>query len=321
MNELITIGVDLGGTKIEAGLVDQAGTIIVSSRRTTGARRGAEGVVDDIAACIRDCFPSNALPHAIGVGVAGQVDRASGTVWYAPNLGWKNFPFRVRLEEAVKLPVFVLNDVQAATFAEWRHGEGKGIANMVTIFVGTGVGGGVVLDGRLIHGCDGSAGELGHLKIDRDGRRCSCDRRGCLEAYAGGWAIARRAKEIAATEPRRAQVLIALANGDLEAITARTGADAYREEDPLAQQLVEEVARALGAGLASVANAFNPCLIVLGGGVIDGIPQLVDLAGREMEARVLDVARKSLRISTPALGKHAGTVGAAAWAHEALGAG
>ncbi len=314
----MTVGVDLGGTKVETALVDASGTIIVSSRRKTGVDRGAEGIVDDIAACIRDCLGANVTPGAVGIGVAGQVDPESGNVWYAPNLGWRDFPLRTRLQDTVGLPTFVVNDVQAATIGEWKHGAGRGISDVVTLFVGTGVGGGVISDGRLVRGCDGSAGELGHLKVAVEGRRCSCDRRGCLEAYAGGWAIARRAREAVEAAPDRAATLIELAGGDHGAITAGTVADAFHRGDPMAQDLVSEVARALGTGLASIANAFNPCLIILGGGVVEGIRELTALARREVEIRALDVAVKSLRVVPASLGQHAGTIGAAAWAHQEL---
>lgn len=313
----VTVGVDLGGTKVETALVDATGKIVESSRWQTNAARGAQGIVEDIAAGIRR-YLGRASPHALGIGVAGQVEPGSGVVWNAPNLDWTDFPLRTRLAEAVGLPTFVLNDVQAATFGEWRHGAGQGVSDMVTIFVGTGVGGGVIADRRLIRGCDGSAGELGHLKVALDGRHCSCDRRGCLEAYAGGWAIARRAREAAEGQPREATRLVELAGGHRDTITAQVVADAFHQGDPLALALVKEVAQALGTGLASIANAFNPCLIILGGGVIDGLPELLDLARGEATSRAIEMALKSLRIERAGLGNHAGAVGAAAWARQEM---
>jgi glucokinase len=247
------------------------------------------------------------------------VDPRTGAVRYAPNLRWRDFPLRARLEEAVDLPVWVLNDVQAATYGEWLHGAGRGAEHLVTLFVGTGIGGGVVLDGRLIHGCDGTAGEIGHMKIDRAGPQCTCGRQGCLEAYAGGWAIARRAREALQDEAGRGSVLLEAAGGRADAVTAETVSAAYHLGDPLAARLVEEIAVALATGVASVVSGFNPCLVILGGGVIEGIPALVSLIRTEVAARALEVPAASVRIVTAALGRHAGAVGAAAWARHGGG--
>ncbi len=308
----LTVGVDLGGTKIATSLVDANGKIVASNRRDTAAARGADRIIEDITAGLRECIAGESPPNAVGVGIAGQVDPGNGTVLHAPNLDWTNVPLRDRLADAAGLPVFVLNDVQAATFGEWKHGAGQGVSNLVTVFVGTGVGGGVVTEGALTRGCSGSAGELGHLKIEMKGRSCTCGRVGCVEAYAGGWAIGQRARELVATHPERATHLITLAGSD--PITGRTVAEAFHAGDALAVELVHEVARALGVAVASVVNAFNPCLIVLGGGVIEGLPELVGLIEREVQRSALPAALAGLRMTMAALGRHAGAVGAAAWA-------
>ncbi len=320
VNDSLAMGVDLGATKVEAAWVDHDGRIVGASRRPTGPERGPEGILADLITCLtEDCLPqTDRLVVGVGIGVAGQVDPATGVVWHAPNLGWENFPLRARLEDALRLPVSVVNDVQAATYGEWVHGAGRDVKDLVCLFVGTGIGGGVVSKGQLLRGCSGSAGELGHITIERHGPPCSCRNRGCLEAFAAGWAIARRAQDAVAADPRAGETLVRLAGGDSARLTAGTVAEAAHQGDPLASQLVRETGEALGVGLASIANAFNPCLVILGGGVVEGLPELVDIAEQETRSRALDAALRPLGIVRPELGKHAGTIGAAAWARHNL---
>ena len=313
------IGVDLGGTKIEAALVDRSGVVVDSRRRPTGPERGAEGVLADLVALTRECQSASAQPVAgVGVGVAGQVDPVAGTVLRAPNLTWRDFPLRSRLEEALGSSVCVINDVQAATFGEWTCGAGRGHQDIVCLFVGTGVGGGIVSRGSLVRGCDGTAGELGHMTIDRHGPPCSCGNRGCLEALASGWAMGRRAQDAVTERPKEGAALLALAAGEARDLTASVVAVAARDGDPLALRLVRQTGEALGAGIATVVNALNPCLVILGGGVIAGMPQLVEMAEAEARRRALEVPVHSLRVVKADLGKHAGTVGAALWARRRL---
>jgi glucokinase len=318
----LTIGVDLGGTKVETALVDHAGRILGRSRVPSRPEAGGAAVIATIAAAVqREVDRAGGAPvHGVGVGVAGQVDPATGTVRHATNLHFNEFPLRERLTAALDgLPVTVLNDVQAATYGEWRHGAGRGVANLVTLFVGTGVGGGVVVDGRLLRGASGSLGEIGHTTVQLHGRRCRCGNMGCVEAYAGGWAIAARAAEAVAADRARGRRLLELAGGRPDACTAGMVGKAAAEGDPLARLLVDEAAAALGAAVASVVNAFNPSLVILGGGVADGIPELVERAAEAVAVRALPAARDRVRLVRPALGLHAGTVGAAAWARVAAG--
>lgn len=313
VRDSLALGVDLGGTKIEVTLVDHVGKVAERTRLLTQPDQGAKGVLAEVAACLTEKYlrKFDRAILGVGIGVAGQVDPETGLVRYAPNLRWRNIPIRKQLEDQLKLPVVVMNDVQAATYGEWIHGAGRNIANLVGLFVGTGVGGGVVAGGRLIVGCSGNAGELGHLTVDRNGPQCSCGNHGCLEALVGGWAIARLAREGVEAEPRDGAGLRRLAGGDPGSITAETVAEGFRQGDPLARRLVEEIGRTLGVGLASIANAFNPELLILGGGVLDGLPVLLDLAEREMRARALDAASRPLRVVRAALGSDAGAIGAA----------
>lgn len=322
----LTIGVDLGGTKMEAALVDRRGKVLGGGRRPTGAARGPDGILADIAACLNEDLLAAAKRPVlgVGVGVAGQVDPETGAVRRAPNLGWNDFPLRERLEEAIGLPVRVINDVQAATYGEWTCGAGRGARDLVCLFVGTGIGGGVVSGGSLIRGCGGSAGELGHTIIERNGPRCTCGNQGCLEAFAGGWAIARRAREAVEGRPDEGRTLLALAGGASGDLTAELVVQAAREGDALAARLMHETGQALGVGVASILNAFNPCMVILGGGVIEGMPELVGIAEAEARRRALGAALRGLEVLKASLVNQAGAVGAALWARrdlEAAGSG
>lgn len=297
-------------------MVDARGAVLDTERLPTRAERPASAIVDDIVGCVRDRWADRLPARApLGVGVAGQVD-ADGTVLFGPNLNWHDVPLGRRLARSLRRPVAVMNDVQAATFGEWRHGAGVGANDLVCVFVGTGVGGGIVVDGRLCHGASGTAGELGHLTVARDGRKCRCPNSGCLEAYAGGWAIAERAREAIGQHPEAGRRLVAIA-GETGAVTAETVAEAYRSDDPLAQELVEETMGYLVCGLVSVVNAVNPSTIVLGGGVMEGFSSLVPSLGRQVKARALPAASVRLEVVPARLGGDSGMVGAATYARTA----
>ena len=316
-SEVVTLGVDLGGTKVETALVDAAGRIVASRRQPTNPEKGPDAVIADIVACVEACLgEAGKKAQGLGVGVAGQLDR-TGTLHFSPNLGWRNVPLKVKLEDTLGMPVVINNDVRAATWGEWRHGAGQGVDDMVCLFVGTGIGGGIVSGGRLLDGCSNTAGELGHMTIVAQGRRCHCPNRGCLEAYAGGWAIAERAQEAVRASPQAGQQLVALAGG-IQQISAATVTQACSEEDPLACHLVEETAQYLAAGLVGIVNAFNPCLLVLGGGVIQGRPEYVSEVERVLRENALQTAVENLRIVMAALGDKAGVIGAAALAHDKI---
>jgi glucokinase len=312
----LTLGVDLGGTKIETALVDATGNILASHRSPTKRDEGADGIIADIIECVKHCLgEASESAQALGIGMAGQIERGTGIVRFAPNLGWRGVPLRARLEEALAVPVAVTNDVRAATYGEWLYGAGQGVDDLVCLFVGTGVGGGIVSGGKLLEGCNNTAGELGHLTIVTDGRQCHCRNRGCLEAYAGGWAIGERAQEAVRNDLKAGQQLVTLA-GSIEQISAATVTEAYTAGDTLAQRIVEETAHFLAAGLVGIVNAFNPCLIVLGGGVVQGLPEYASMAEHIVRRNALEAALEGLRIVSAALGNKAGVIGAAALARR-----
>ena len=254
-------------------------------------------------------------PAGLGVGVAGQVTAAAGVVRFAPNLNWREVPLQDRLNQALGLPVVVTNDVRAATWGEWLHGAGQGAEDLICLFIGTGIGGGVVSGGRMLEGCTNTAGELGHLTTDLNGPRCTCGHRGCLEALAGGWAIARRAREAIRDAPAAGQAFLQAAGLKEpvapEDVNAGVVAAAARAQDPLARLLVDEVARALVAGTVGLVNAFNPCRLILGGGVMQGLPELLDRIDTGIRRFALTAATEGLQVLPAKLHNDAGVVGAA----------
>ena len=314
----VTLGVDIGGTKVETAVVDSEGRIVESQRYPTKPEKGAMGVVEDVVSCVETCLGKvSQKAKALGVGVAGQVERATGAVRFAPNLRWKDVPLRAELEQALKVPVFVLNDVRAATVGEWHHGAGKGIDDLICVFVGTGVGGGIVSGGRLLEGCSNTAGEIGHITVVVGGRPCRGPNVGCMEAYAGGWAIAERAQEAVRKDEKQGQKILNRA-GTIEEITAKVVGEAYHEGDPLATRLIEETGQYLGAGVVGLVNALNPCLLILGGGIIDGIPELIRMVEEHVRERALKAAIEDLRVVKASFVSNAVAIGAATFARSKM---
>ena len=267
LQDKLAIGVDLGGTKVRMALINDEGKILSVNERSTHSERGSEAVLIDLLTDVNQCLKIvKKEVHVLGVGVAGQVN-FKGVVRSAPNLGWDDFPLKQRLEKELGLPTIVVNDVRAATFGEWCYGSGKNIDDLVVVFIGTGIGGGVISGGKMLVGCNNSAGELGHLTVVTNGRPCHCRNYGCLEAYVGGWAIAERAQEAINLNPEKGARLFFGADS-IEKITAKTVGQAANEGDSLAEFLIKETAQYLASGLVGIVNAFNPCLLVLGGGII-----------------------------------------------------
>ncbi len=307
------VGVDLGGTKVNVAQVDASGKIRRKMHLPTNAGEGPESVKARVISAVRKIVKgADCPPVGLGIGVAGQVDADTGGVKFAPNLGWTDEPLGEDLKKSLSVPVFVLNDVRAATWGEWLYGAGRGYDDLVCLFVGTGIGGGVVSGGRVLSGCSNSAGELGHITIDLNGPSCHCGNQGCMEALAGGWAIARQAREMVAADPQGGTLLLKMAGGRPEEITAKIVAEAAKAGDALALNLLDLVARSLAFGTVSLVHAFNPCRFILGGGVIEGYPELVKRVAQEVHQRAMAAARAPLRIVRAKLHNQAGVIGAAA---------
>jgi glucokinase len=250
----------------------------------------------------------------VGIGAPGPLDRERGVVVVAPNLGWRDFPLRDEISARVQLPATLDNDANCATLGEWWQGAARGARHVVGLTIGTGIGGGIIIDGRLHHGVSDVAGEIGHTTIDLTGRYCRCGNYGCLEAYASGPAIAQRARE--ALERDEISSLRRIVDGDLTRLTAATVYDAAKMGDALARELVRDTATFLGAGIANLLNLFNPDVVVIAGGVTQAGEPLFDPLRAEVRRRAFRPAVEACRIVPGELPGTAGVVGAVATFRE-----
>ena len=314
------VGVDLGGTNIVAGAMTADGSRHLAMRSIkTNSAVGDEGVAERIVGLVEGVIldtieQSDASRRdfvGIGVGAPGPLDRERGVVLVAPNLGWKDFPLRQRVQDRLNLPTTLDNDANCATFGEWWQGSARGGRNVVGLTIGTGIGGGLILDGALYHGSSDMAGEIGHTTIDLNGRHCKCGNYGCLEAYASATAIATRAREVLVREEGES-LLPSMVNGNLELITAQIVYDAAHRGDPLANEIVRDTARYLGAGIANLLNIFNPDIVVLAGGVTAAGDALFVPLRAEVKRRAFSPAVRAVRIVPGELPGTAGVVGAVA---------
>ena len=264
----LTIGVDVGGTKVAGGVVDEQGTVLAANRRETPAEdhAGTRDTIVEVAAELAQQFPQAA---AIGIGAAAWIDAPGATVLFAPNLAWRDEPLRDYVTKAVGLPTVLENDANVAAWAEFRFGVARHADSMVMITVGTGIGGGIVLNGKLWRGANGIAAELGHIQSVPDGHPCGCGRLGCLEQYASGNALVRFARAGARQEPERAAKLLELAGGDPLAITGRQITEAAHAGDGVARDAFAQIGYWLGVAMADLAQSFDPEILVVGGGVVD----------------------------------------------------
>jgi glucokinase len=310
----LAIGIDLGGTQVRAALIDEGGKIYARAALATQADGGPTVVIGQLKALAAAVSAQVDKERLIGVGVSspGPIDTVRGVALSIPTLaGFVDTPFRQMIEHAVGLPVWLENDGIAAALGEWRFGAGANHQSLVYLTVSTGIGGGIVVDGRLLHGRKGLAGHIGHMTIVRDGELCLCGNRGCWEAYASGPAFARRARS--------------RAEGDVSTrlaapIDARTVFEAAAEGDDLALALVAEQADFLGVGLANLLHLYSPEVVILGGGVANGF----DLLRPGILTRVNTAAMPAFRdtpIVRAALGDNSGLVGAAAAVFDSVGSG
>jgi glucokinase len=313
------VGVDLGGTNIVTGVMPADGSRTVAVRSVpTQVALGADGVIDrivrqaeaSITAAMEATGAARSQFVGVGIGAPGPLDREAGMVLIAPNLGWRDVPLRQLIADALGIPAALDNDANCATLGEWWVGAARGARHVLGLTIGTGIGGGLVVDGRLYHGASDVAGEVGHATIDSNGRRCACGNYGCLEAYASGPAIAERTRE--ALSAGEASVLRELVNGDLTQLTAQTVYDAAKAGDTLARLIVRETASFLGAGVANLVNVFNPEVVVITGGVTHAGDALFEPLRAEVKRRAFRPAVEACRIVPGTLPGTAGVVGAVA---------
>ena len=306
------VGIDVGGTNIVVGTVAEDGSEVLGLvSEPTISEQGTDAVVERIVRLARASIAAAGKPIAgVGIGAPGPLDTKTGVVLLTPNLGWTNMPLRDRLGTALGFPATLDNDANCAIYGEWWRGAARGAAHVVGMTIGTGIGGGIVLDGKIYHGTSDIAGEIGHTTIDLNGRRCKCGNYGCLEAYASGPAIAARAVE--GIEAGVETSLPQYVDGDLSRLTAQVVYEAANDGDAYALETVRETAKLLGAGVANLLNIFNPEVVVICGGVtLAGDKLFTPLAG-EVKRRAFKPAWEACRIVPGALTGTAGVYGAAA---------
>ncbi|MDP3968397.1 MAG: ROK family glucokinase [Nocardioides sp.] len=306
----LTIGVDVGGTKIAAGVVDERGEVLARARRDSPAA-DARAIEQTIADLVTGLRAEVRRPVAgVGVGAAGFIDATRSTVLFAPNLAWRDEPLRGELEALLDLPVVVENDGNAAAWGEFVYGAGRDVEDLLLVAVGTGVGGGIVLDGRLHRGASGVAAEIGHLRVVPGGRLCGCGNHGCWEQYASGSALVADTRAAAEADPEGARLL--LAGGPVEAIDGPMITAAARAGDPFACARLAELGRWLGEGIASLAAVLDPAAAVIGGGVSAAGDLLLDPLRDAYRANLTGRGhRPELQVRPAALGNDAGMLGAA----------
>jgi glucokinase len=312
---MYAIGVDVGGTLVKAGLVDDAGHVAASMSRPTPSTSAAR-VAEVIAALVeelRDQSEAMGKPvEAVGLGAAGFVDADRATVLFAPNLAWRHEPLRDAVSSRVGLPVVVENDANAMAWGEYRYGAGRGVEDLVCVTIGTGIGGGIVQNGRLTRGAYGVAAEFGHLRVIPDGRRCGCGNRGCWEQYCSARALVREARDLALVTPGAAGRMLELAEDEIDNITGEIVTAAGREGDPAALDCFEQIGGWLGTGLAQVVALLDPARCIVGGGVIAAGDLLLGPARAAFEQALTGAGHRPVAEIVPAsLGNDAGIVGAA----------
>ena len=311
----VTIGVDVGGTKLAAGLVDSSGQITVRARRQVSSP-SPEAVIGAIADLVRElqsaAHDAGQAVSGVGIGLPAFVDATRSHVFVAPNLGWRDVPVRSMLEQQIGTHVVLENDANAAAWGEHRYGAGRGCDDLVVMTIGTGVGGGLIVGGQLLRGHRGMGAEIGHITLVPGGLPCGCGRRGCLEQYASGSALVRLVRARAAQSREDAGELMALGDGTPEGITGQHVTSAAQRGDALAISCFAELGDAIARGLSDLTAVLDPARIVLGGGVSEAGHLLLDPVLQAFQRYVpVPVQRDGMEIVLAALRNDAGIVGAA----------
>lgn len=316
----LAIGIDIGGTKVAGGLVDARGRVVRRARRDTPHRSMRPSVVEDTIVDVVDELLGTLGGQrvvAVGIGAAGFVATDRATVVFAPHLSWRGEPLRERLSERIEAPLFVDNDANAAAHAEWRFGAAAEETHLVMITLGTGIGGAILMDGKVVRGRFGIAGEFGHMQVVPGGHRCECGNRGCWEQYASGNALVREARTLLLAASPMANDLSIRVGGDPTLLTGPLVTEAAREGDQTAVELLTEIGTWLGVGIANIAAALDPGTFVIGGGV-SAAGELLLGAARDTYRRQLTGRgyRPEARIVAAQLGNEAGLIGAADLARQ-----
>lgn len=306
----LACGVDVGGTKILGAVVAEDGTVVEELRVESPATD--EAAIEDAIAGLVTTLRARHDISAVGVGAAGYIDKDRARVLFAPNIAWRDVELKAELEQRIDLPVVIENDANAAAWGEFRFGAGHDVEDLLTLTVGTGVGGGLVLDGEVYRGAFGVGAEIGHLRVVPEGRPCGCGNRGCLEQYGSGSALVRDAREAARTGVPAARALLELAGGDPDQITGPLVTRAAQAGDPFARERFVEIGTWLGEAIASLAAVVDPAVTVIGGGVSDAGDLLLGPVRTAFAAQLTGRGyRPALEIRRATLGNRAGVIGAA----------
>jgi len=316
---LPVLAIDLGGTKIIAAIISDKGEMMAREYYFTLAEEGPQPVIGRLFSAIDRLLGSVNLDssqlHSISLAVAGAIDLEKGLVTLSPNLpGWHNIPLRDMVKDKYRVDTFLLNDASAAALGEHHIGVGRGVNNLILLTLGTGIGGGIIINGELYWGRCGSAGEIGHTTIDVNGPGCSCGNVGCLEMLASGTAIAQEAIRRISQGERSS--LTEVVEGKVGNITAREVSLAARNGDSLASEVVSRAATYLGVAMVNLVNIFNPEMIIIGGGMAPMGDLLLDTARQVVEERAFPLSAEAVRIVTAQLGDDAGVLGAAVFARQ-----
>jgi glucokinase len=314
--EPLTVGIDIGGTKVLAAVVDAAGSIVAMDRRPTLGHDVA--LVEDTIVDLVEGFARRYDVAAVGIGAAGFVDVTRTVVMFSPHLNWRREPLRARVAERVRIPVVVDNDANTMALAECRFGAGRGHRFVLCITLGTGIGGALVIDQRVYRGANGMAGEFGHMQVVQNGHRCECGNRGCWEQYASGNALVRDARELIRSSSPMAHHLSSLVDGDPDKLDGPQITHAARDGDPLSIELLADVGEWFGVGLAGMAAAFDPSCIIIGGGLSDAGDLLLGPTRRSFSRSLTGRGHRQEPVIVQAeLGANAGMIGAADMARSA----
>ncbi len=308
------VGIDLGGTNIAAGIVDAEGRIIKKGSVPTGRERSSLDIIKDmcdlVLSLMKDLGITEKDLHSIGIGSPGAPDRKNGVILYANNLPFRNVPMRDEIQKIINVPVYLENDANCAAIAESVAGAAKGAEYAVIITIGTGIGGGVIINNKLYTGFNGAAGELGHVVLMLSGEACSCGRNGCWEAYSSATALIRQTKQAAIENPQ--SKIMELCGGDLNKIDAKTAFDAARLGDETGIGVVDRYVDYLADGLANMVNIFQPNIIAIGGGVSKEGENLLAPLREKMKGRTYCAqGLEPTQLVVAKMGNDAGIIGAA----------
>ncbi len=318
---LFCLGIDLGGTKILTSVINADGKMLSRDHSVTPQSEGPAGVIQAMLASTERALQGASMAmdriSAVGLGVPGLADVEAGILLTSPNLhGWQDVPLGDAIQDKLKKKTFLINDGSAAALGEYYFGAAKGVAHFIYVTISTGIGGGIVVDGRLLNGFNGMAGEIGHMTISEEGPACHCGNRGCWESLASGTALAKAARN--RIETGADTTMLSLAEGKIDKVTAQTVQFAAEKGDPVANELILKTAYHFGVGLANLVNIFNPEMIVIGGGLSKMGERLLRPAREVAEKRAFKQAYRAVRFIPAALGRNSGVLGAAAFAFDRL---